>query len=256
MKKILLIGKMNDVVKDINSYLQNFFKIQLCSESVDTTMGMIKVVEPDLIIIALVGIYDTDTTLFTKLQNDFSHIPVLTIGTVKEQERFLKYYTNQTQFQNLIRPIDNETILSTICRKLDLSEEELKGERSNAQSDSRHKILIVDDNTDALRTIRAMLQGRYQIIMANSGLKAITTIGRNRPDLILLDYEMPICDGKQTLEMLRADEETKNIPVIFLTGVNDRDHIEAVLKLHPAGYILKPPVPERLIADIEAILNP
>ena len=51
--------------------------------------------------------------------------------------------------------------------------------------------------------------------------------------------------------MIRADEDLTQIPVIFLTGVNDREHIEAVLKLKPAGYLLKPAVAEKLIAAIE-----
>ena len=71
------------------------------------------------------------------------------------------------------------------------------------------------------------------------------------PDLILLDYEMPVCDGRQTLEMIRADEEISDIPVIFLTGVNDREHIEMVLALRSAGYLLKPPVKERLLGEIK-----
>ncbi len=75
------------------------------------------------------------------------------------------------------------------------------------------------------------------------------------PDLILLDYEMPVCDGKMTLEMIRADEEMKDIPVVFLTAVNDRANIEAVLKLKPAGYFLKPAVKDKLIAEIEKILG-
>ena len=74
---------------------------------------------------------------------------------------------------------------------------------------------------------------------------------KQRPDVILLDYEMPVCDGRQTLEMIRADEEMKDIPVIFLTGVNDRENIQAVLRLRPAGYLLKPAVPERRIETIE-----
>ena len=73
--------------------------------------------------------------------------------------------------------------------------------------------------------------------------------------MILLDYEMPVCDGKMTLEMIRADEDLTSIPVVFLTAVNDRANIEAVLKLKPAGYFLKPPVKDRLLAEIEKILR-
>jgi len=66
---------------------------------------------------------------------------------------------------------------------------------------------------------------------------------------------MPICDGKMTLEMIRADEDMKDIPVIFLTAINDRANIEAVLKLKPAGYFLKPPVKDRLVSEINKILG-
>ena len=81
------------------------------------------------------------------------------------------------------------------------------------------------------------------------------SIGKKRPDLILLDYEMPVCDGRQTLEMIRADDEISDIPVIFLTGVNDREHIEPILALRPAGYLLKPPVQERILEAIKKALQ-
>lgn len=58
-------------------------------------------------------------------------------------------------------------------------------------------------------------------------------------DLILLDYEMPVTDGPQVLEMLRSDDETKSIPVIFLTGKDDKESVMSVLALKPEGYILK-----------------
>ena len=65
---------------------------------------------------------------------------------------------------------------------------------------------------------------------------------------------MPVCDGKMTLEMIRADADLTSIPVVFLTAINDRENIEAVLKLKPAGYFLKPPVKERLLQEIQKIL--
>ena len=56
--------------------------------------------------------------------------------------------------------------------------------------------------------------------------------------------------------MIRADEDLQSIPVVFLTSINDRANIEAVLKLKPAGYFLKPPVKDRLLGELEKILNP
>ena len=91
--------------------------------------------------------------------------------------------------------------------------------------------------------------------MATSGVKAISLICKKLPDIIFLDYDMPMCDGKMTLEMIRDVEEAKDIPVVFLTGVSDKAHIEAVLALKPAGYMLKPANADKIFDTIERILG-
>ena len=80
-------------------------------------------------------------------------------------------------------------------------------------------------------------------------------MGKFKPDLVLLDYEMPVCDGRQTLEMIRSDDDFSQIPVVFLTGVGDRAHIEQVIDLKPQGYLLKPPVKDMLMEKISEILG-
>ena len=87
--------------------------------------------------------------------------------------------------------------------------------------------------------------------MANSGLQAIKWLGKNRADLILLDYEMPVTNGAKVLEMLRSDNETKDIPVIFLTGKSDRKSVMEVVELKPQGYFLKTISMEELLEKLE-----
>ncbi len=256
MKKILLIGKFNNVVNEMNAFLAQFFHVQLCSENAGVLEGMLKIVNPDLVLISLIGAYDIDTSMFFLLSDQYEEIPVLTIGTLEESSKFFKYYEG-AQFENLIRPVENTIIMSAVCNRLGLDrakvEEEAAKERK--QSSGKKRILVVDDNGTALRTMKAMLEDKYDVALAISGAQAMTSIGKMRPDLILLDYEMPVCDGRMTLEMIRADEEMKDIPVVFLTAINDRANIQAVLKLKPAGYFLKPAVKEQLIAEIEKILS-
>jgi len=253
MKTLLVIGKLNDMIKDLNDYLKLFFRMQICSADPSAAVGMIKVVEPDLILISLVGVYEVNTALFTRICVEHSKIPVITVGTQGERDRFLSFYEGE-QFENIIRPTTNEEVLSAVCRRLDLDENKLIRER-DAMADVRKIVLVVDDNAATLRSIKAMLDKKYRVTLATSGMQAMTSIGKQRPDVILLDYEMPVCDGRQTLEMIRADEELKDIPVIFLTGVNDRENIQAVLKLGPKGYLLKPAVAEKLIAAIDKALE-
>ena len=64
-------------------------------------------------------------------------------------------------------------------------------------------------------------------------------VAEHHPDLILLDYEMPVTSGPQVLEMLRSETATGTIPVFFLTGKDDRESVKKVLSLHPEGYLLK-----------------
>lgn len=256
MKKILLIGKLNAVVNETNHFLSQYFHVQLCSENAGAVEGMLKIVTPDLVVISLIGAYDIDTSIFFLLNDQYSKIPVLTIGTKDECDRFFKYYQEE-QFENLNRPVENSVIMKAVCRRLGLDEDRIEQDawEEGKDHDDKKRILVVDDNGTTLRTIKAMLEDTYDIALAISGAQAMTSIGKKRPDMILLDYEMPVCDGRMTLEMIRADEDLTSIPVMFLTAINDRENIEAVLKLRPAGYMLKPPVKEKLLAEIEKILN-
>lgn len=258
MRKILLIGKLNSVMKETNAFLSQFFHVQLCSENASVLKGMVKIVNPDLILISLIGAYDIDTSMFFMISDQYSQIPVLTIGTKEESSNFFKYYEDG-QFENLIRPVENTLIMDAVCRRLGMDradvERDAAEERERKMISNKKRVLVVDDNGTTLRTMKAMLEDYYEVSIAISGAQAMTSIGKKRPDLILLDYEMPVCDGRMTLEMIRADGEMKDIPVIFLTAVNDRANIEAVLKLKPAGYFLKPAVKDKLIAEIEKILH-
>lgn len=103
----------------------------------------------------------------------------------------------------------------------------------------RKKILAVDDSGTVLRSIINWLGDEYAVTVANSGFKAIRAICKDRPDLVLLDYEMPVCDGPQLLRMIQSEAGYENLPIIFLTGRNDRNSILQIMSYRPAGYLLK-----------------
>lgn len=117
------------------------------------------------------------------------------------------------------------------------------------------KILVVDDDKNMLQLLQSFLRDSYTVTMVNNGQAAIESAKVNRPDLILLDYMMPGMTGKETLEVIRQDEELKNLPVFFLTGVSDRTKISECLKLNPSGYILKPIGKFSLLARIRAFFE-
>lgn len=114
----------------------------------------------------------------------------------------------------------------------------------------KKKLLIVDDSSVMLQAMKELLSPEYEVSLAKSGMAAIRCITLDRPNLILLDYEMPVCDGRQTLEMIRSEEDFIDIPVIFLTGRSDAESIRNVMSLKPAGYLLKSLKPEDIKKNV------
>lgn len=115
----------------------------------------------------------------------------------------------------------------------------------------KKKILVVDDSQVMLQAMNELLGETYEITSATSGLSAIRSLTLNRPDLILLDYEMPVCDGKQILEMIRSEKDFADIAVIFLTGRVDKESVKRVLSLKPAGYLSKSLNPVEIKKNID-----
>lgn len=112
--------------------------------------------------------------------------------------------------------------------------------------EQKRKILVVDDSEFVRKNMIRLLGSDYSVLEAESSISAIQSIVLNRPDLVLLDYEMPVCDGRQTLEMIRSEKTTAGIPVIFLTGRGDRESVKKVMELKPEGYLLKT-MPEEIV---------
>ena len=84
---------------------------------------------------------------------------------------------------------------------------------------------------------------------------AIKYLSTNRPDLVLLDYEMPIVDGKQVLEMIRSETEFADIPVMFLISKGDKESVMQVMSLKPDGYLLKTMPPEEIKQSVHAFFE-
>ncbi len=112
-------------------------------------------------------------------------------------------------------------------------------------------ILIVDDDATALRSMKNLLSTHYKILVASSGMNAITILAKNKVDLILLDFEMPIVNGPKVLEMIRSDPNTANIPVMFLTAKGDKRSIMEVLRFKPEKYLLKTMLPKDILDSID-----
>ncbi|MBQ8147472.1 MAG: response regulator [Lachnospiraceae bacterium] len=166
--------------------------------------------------------------------------PIILLGDVNQKQDVMDIIPYQFIKLDFTRPFNIKEVAEKISKFV-----------SEDASHLKKKILVVDDSGTALRNIKGWLEEKYQVILANSGTMAIKYLAMNRPDLILLDYEMPVCDGKQVLEMIRSESEFSGIPVIFLTNKNDKASVLNVSALKPDGYLLKTMEPNQIVKSID-----
>ena len=121
---------------------------------------------------------------------------------------------------------------------------------------NRKRILAVDDAVIILRRITNALEEYYDVVTVSSGTRALKYLEKEKPDLILLDIRMMPKDGFETLQEIRAMEDRSDIPVIMLTGVEDKTYVIEGIKLGICDYILKPLSPDDLLERIQRVLDP
>ncbi|MCR4818509.1 MAG: response regulator [Fretibacterium sp.] len=166
--------------------------------------------------------------------------PLCLVGYDKELEKVRNSIHKEVPVHEFPRPFDVKNLAAEIVTLL-----------SSDKGNSREKtILLVDDDTTYLRMMQGCLGPKYKVAAASSGVQGIEYLAGHTVDLILLDYDMPVTPGPQILKMLRNEQSTKKIPVIFLTGKNDRESVMKVMSLKPDGYILKSTNQEDILATL------
>ncbi len=121
-------------------------------------------------------------------------------------------------------------------------------------SPKKAHILVVDDNPGDIDILLELLQG-YDVRTATDGATALESVVMEKPDLILLDINMPDMDGFEVCRQLKANEDTQDIPILFLSSRNDVDNIVKGFKLGGADYVTKPYLPQEMIARIQTHLQ-
>ncbi len=162
---------------------------------------------------------------------------VITIGETQYQRELKAKVPALNAYMWLNRPVEMDVLIPAI-------------EKVNAEgniSSEKKRILIVDDDPSYAGMVREWIKEEYQTDIVTAGMQAIKFLLKHKVDIILLDYEMPIVDGPQVLQMLRQEEATANIPVIFLTGIGTKEAVSRVMSLKPDGYVLKSTTRDNLL---------
>ncbi len=259
-KKILLVddnpSNVSVLLHSLKSENYNVFTApngRVALEIVDKT-------NPDLILMDIMmpemGGFEACRRL--KANEYTRNIPVIFITAKTGLENIEKGFSVGCE-EYITKPFQIHEVCSRIRTHLLLGikkrEEALTNEREPV-SIVGMKALIVDDNSTNITLLMKTLESlKLNIAMAPNGKVAIENVPRFLPDLILLDIMMPEMNGFEVCRILKADEATKNIPIIFITAKNQPEDIQSGFSMGCVDYILKPFLQLEVLARVKSHLN-
>ena len=183
----------------------------------------------------------TDTLVYLKDVVSDRDLGLILIGELDQYNMVKKIIPEQSILECYMRPLDIDLLLKNVSAYLE----------KNSGENRKKTIMIVDDDLTYMLTVREWLSGSYHVKMANNGVQAISQLAKNKVDLVLLDYEMPIANGPQVAAMLKNDTDTDHIPVMFLTSHGEVESVLSVVNLEPADYLLKTIDKDGLLKKLE-----
>ncbi len=283
MKRILFVADFNDTAHCIQEAMLSRYQVQLCSmKNAEDVSHMIRMFRPDMVVVFISCYQNISSKLFYILTIVHAAIPIITIGKKEDTMQYEMLYS-KTQYTHLYRPIKNRDIMKCIADRLHITEDEnaehkdisdisnyienedkIKNKTdiwdeaeldNEADADKRKHILLVDNDDEIYNNMKSIIGDRYRVSVAGTELQAMRMLEKDRPDMMFLSYEMPLCEGRIMLEMIRSDEKLRKLPVVFLTKIAEKRNIASIIRLKPAGCILKPLDKEIVMRIIEKCMD-
>lgn len=266
--KVMVTGKNRKIASDICEHLteDRDYKVIKCASTKSALFETAIQEMPHVIIICL-GNESKDTVKAFDTLKECSRTGMAEILVVANDED-KKIFISNTKLAKMFflsRPVS----LLALYRKLDEAEEKMEDvERISeglieeyinpdpVEEFPRKHILVVDDDPEQLMAIKENLREFYEVSVLNGGKNIIKFLKKFKVDLIFLDYLMPEIDGPEVLITLKAYPEFRDIPIVFLTGVSEKEIVlKTIVELKPQGYILKPAKKSELVAKIIDVLG-
>lgn len=268
--KLLLAGKNQVIIDDFFYAMYEDFECMTTSLRGSDIVNHIRYFQPDAFVYCITPeSRENITKSITSLETiGRKKLNLILIGDSDTCEDFMQIKPEIVSL-TLLKPITASAVRQQIIKFLreqkELAAAEAAMEKKAAQEvqqtsevpiekEMKH-ILIVDDDPIMLRLIKAELKDHYNVATAISGKIALNFLQKRKTDLILLDYEMPEENGPEVLEKIRKSDELKDIPVVFLTGINEKEKIQVVLSMNPQGYLLKPIEYDKLVKTIQRVIG-
>lgn len=288
-RKVLLAGNGKKIISSFFMQMDSTFECMTSSIFYDDLKNHVEYFNPDIFVFCMRGEVREDIVTVVHFREilEKNHIPYAVIGDAVSldftcklphgtpdlsiklpisstdiEDTIMRYIDNNsrvalaedTPAADFDLSIDSNSVFASLA-SLDATLEAMDMETRQPEAPDRPRILVIDDATIIHKTIKGHLDAQYEVATAISGKIALRYLKSKKVSLILLDYEMPEMNGPAVLSQLRESPYLAEIPVVFLTGINDVDKIKNALSMKPQGYLLKPVDKKALLDKIHELIG-
>lgn len=146
----------------------------------------------------------------------------------------------------LVKPVEKENLQKKVLEVY---------RRKNEYREEKKTVLLIDDDMQYLKQLNSILQDKYNVIMINSAKLALEYLLKHVPDIIVLDYQMPLYNGASMMKLIQKSTAGRKIPIIILSGVLSKEVLQECYLYNPAACLAKPVSKEVLKETIEHTLK-
>lgn len=245
MGKVLIIDDELETLEIHKAYLKAEHEVYMFQSGAEALDQMAKIV-PDIILLDIEMPFMDGFEVLERLRGrkEYAEIPVVGVTGQKDKTTALNFI-GKGAASYLMKPVEKNLMLERI-REILHKQQEKKAKK---------KILIVDDELESLLVYKNILQEQYNVMPLNSGKLAIEYLQKFVPDLIILDYQMPLFNGRAVYQMIRKMERLEAVPVIFLTGTTEREVFVECATLGSEGVVLKSAGKGALLEKVRSVLE-
>jgi len=243
-KKIIYVDDVNYSLVSVKSRIGEFFQV-FPAESAAKLFELLENFTPDLILLDVnmpdIDGYETIKSL--KTDERYAQIPVIFLTGNSDRESVVKGLSLGAA-DYVVKPFNVSKLIITIEYHLNPDKE--KDADINGNHSNKPHILIVDDVSSMLRAMQYALHDRFNVSVLSKSEDAVDFLRNKTPDLIILDYLMPVLNGFDLIPIIKAIPEHKDTPIIIVTTEGTPEHVNEAINLGASDFIVKPFKPNEL----------
>lgn len=245
MGKVLIIDDELETLEIYRAYLQAEHEVYTYQSGAEA-LAAVSYIRPDVILLDIeMPFMDGFRVLeWMREHKEFVEIPVIGVTGQRNKATALRFIGNGG-VAYLMKPVGRNVLLERVREVL----------QQQAKKQGKKKVLLVDDELESLLFYKDGLEEEYSVTALNLGKLAIEYLQKFKPDLIVLDYQMPLYNGATIFQMIRKMSCLDDVPVVFLTGTTENEVLMECVTLMPQGVVRKSAGREALLEKVRELLK-